>query len=516
MLVCSAPLWAQTVVGEVAIKAPMAKARVTLHDSAGATRTAETTSQGRYEIDANGLIPPLAIWASEDGNSNCRRTNTLRAQCLTAVLLALNDGNNIANLNPLTDFVASEVAVALGFVGPQQLSELARTPDVTSDVYLNALQVMHAGFDTALAQAGIETPATFNPMTTNSTIERDAMHRVLNVINHNRGYDNNSGEAAATVITDMGWRPIVKPFGPDANEPLQWDRSKRELERILSARIRVFIVGDSTAATYERQRLPRMGWGQVFQDAFHFDSGVVVINGARAGRSSRDFLHGGWYRQMAPFMQPGDYVLIGHGHNDQNCNSHRDKRGAADVANLCTYPNSAAGLRQFPIGHESMSFQSSLETYVNDARSRGATPILLTPTTRFLNEARKQAFKNGDARPVVSQHLTRQNPSGGYAFVGNYAQTIKDTAFQNSVALIDLESKTIGFANAHALDWQDYWLVVSDTRKYPWYATQKEGSPTMPDTTHFQENGARAIATMLTHGIREIPALRTLSLHLKN
>ena len=49
------------------------------------------------------------------------------------------------------------------------------------------------------------------------------------MINHNRGYDNNSGQPSATVITDVLWNPIAKPFGPQANEPLQWERSRRHL-----------------------------------------------------------------------------------------------------------------------------------------------------------------------------------------------------------------------------------------------------------------------------------------------
>ena len=258
-----------------------------------------------------------------------------------------------------------------------------------------------------------------------------------------------------------------------------------------------------------------MGWGQVFEDVLLQNGGVKVVNGARAGRSSRDFYNGGWYRQMARFLQPGDYVFIGHGHNDQNCNAMRPVRGAADVANLCSYPNTSSGARQFPTGQPQMSFQTSLERYISDARSKGAIPVLLTPTTRFLNSDRKQAYKDGDQRPVVSQHVTRQNSVTGYAFVGDYAQTVRNTARDSAVPMIDLEAKTIHFANAHSRDWQDYWLVVSDTQRFPWYASQKEGTPAAPDTTHFQERGARAVADMVAQGIREVPALKPLALRLK-
>jgi lysophospholipase L1-like esterase len=99
--------------------------------------------------------------------------------------------------------------------------------------------------------------------------------------------------------------------------------------------------------------------------------------------------------------------------------------------------------------------------------------------------------------------------------VGNYSQTIQDTARANHLPLIDLEARTIAFANAHAHDWQNYWLVVTDTAKYPWYATQTAGTPTAPDTTHFQEAGARAVAAMVADGLRETPELSALAKWLK-
>ena len=118
-------------------------------------------------------------------------------------------------------------------------------------------------------------------------------------------------------------------------------------------------------------------------------------------------------------------------------------------------------------------------------------------------------------RIVARAARTRQNAAGGYAFTGDYSQTIRDTARANGVPLIDLEARTISFANAHAHDWQDYWLVVSDTVQFPWYATQTAGTPAAPDTTHFQENGARAMAALVAQGIKETPQLQALAQHLK-
>jgi len=504
-----------TIYGVVSVGGPMAGAHIAVRDSQGARVTTRADARGQYTLNAAGLVAPLVLSASSEPHGNCRYNHKPRAICLTALATALSPAGNQVNINALTDQMVSDVASALHFVGPQQLAETPYIPAVPLPVQAESLRQLRAGFGSALASAGVADVEHFDPVTTPMQADGSGVDAVLGVIDHTRGYDNETGEASSTVITDMAWRPIAGPFGPAANEPLQYERARMELERIRSANVRIFIVGDSTAATYERQRLPRMGWGQVFADQFRADGGIAVVNGARAGRSSRDFYNGGWYRQMMRFMQPGDYVFIAHGHNDQNCNGLRAARGVADVTNLCTYPNTATGQRQHPPGQTQMSFQSSLETYIADARARGAHPILMTPTTRFMNADRKTAYANGDTRPVVSQHLTRQNAVGGYAFVGNYSQTIQDTARANHLPLIDLEAKTIRFANAHAHDWQAYWLVVTDTVKYPWYATQTAGTPAAPDTTHFQEAGARAVAELVADGIRETPSLRALSQWLK-
>lgn len=501
--------------GVVAAGGPLAQAHISVRDSKGTVASTRADILGRYQLDASTLTPPLVVVASEADNRNCRTNQTPRAVCMVAWRATLEDGDNTTNVNPLTDWLASEMATTLQFIGPQQFAETPQAPVVPASVQARALQQLRSGFGAALAYSGVVLTAGFDPVTTPMRADGRGVDAVLTVLNHTRGYDNDSGEASATVITDTAWRPIAHPFGERANEPLQMERAERERAAILAARVRLFIVGDSTAATYERERLPRMGWGQVFEEQFKDTADVKVVNGARAGRSSRDFYNGGWYRQMLRYLRPGDYVVIALGHNDQNCNSLRPARGAADVTNLCSYPNDAQGRRQFPASQPQMSFQTALEVYINDARARGAIPFLMTPTTRYLNADRRVAHVSGDTRPVVSQHRTHQHAGGGYAFTGDYSQTIRDTARANGVPLIDLEAKTIAFANAHAHDWQDYWLVVSDTVKFPWYATQTAGTRAAPDTTHFQERGARAIAALVAQGIKETPQLQALAQYLK-
>ncbi|MEC5388332.1 GDSL-type esterase/lipase family protein [Uliginosibacterium sp. H3] len=495
-----------TLQGVVAIGGPLPGASVTVVDTQGLTRSTKANAQGAYSVDVDGMSAPLLVSAIEAGpNTNCRYNATLRARCMAALLPAVHAGNNIANVNPLTDRIASDVAVNLKFIGPQQFVDSGKSAGATVEQIAVATRTMRAGFKSALKEAGVADADSFDPVTAPMKADHTGVDAVLDVINHNRNYDNPTSESSYTVLTDISFRPIVGLVGSGPYEPLDFKRAQKELSEIRNAKVRILIIGDSTAATYELERLPRKGWGQVFEEQFKPGSGVKVLNAARAGRSSKDFYNGGWYQQMSRFMQKGDYVLINHGINDQSCESLKKDRGPADVAGLCTYPNDINGKPQFPAGHPEMSFQKSLQRYVTEARAAGATPVMLTPSTKVWNEARKEGF------PVVANHYISPQTGNGFAFTGNYSQTVKDTARVDQVPLIDLEAKTIAFANAHQADWKDYWLAVADKLKYPYYATQASGTFEKPDTTHFQEKGAQVVAGMVADGIRETPELKPLA-----
>ncbi len=502
--------------GAVIADAPLAGATVTVTDSHGKHLTTKTRSDGRYSLNVDALTPPLSLSAiqSTGPTTTCLRSDIPRARCMASLRLTLQkDRRNTANITPFTDRLVSEVAGALGYIGPQQWVEQGDPGKLSAALLATPLANFRNGMADALRLSGLR-PESTDPVQT-AIRPGNGMARLLSVIHHNRNYDNNSGEAGSTVLTDSAFRPIVGLQNSGPWEPFDVTQAQRDKRAIAAAKTRILIVSDSTAATYEVSRLPRMGWGQVFQTRFRAGSGVVVLNGARSGRSSRDFYNEGWYQQMAQNLRPGDYVFIAHGHNDQNCDGDKPVRGAADVKNLCTYPNDASGKPQFPQGEPLLSFQHSLERYITLARAAGATPVLFTPTTRVKNQAGKTAFRQGADDVVVSSHYTVEK--AGYRFVGNYIDTIKQTARLNQVPLIDLEQATIEFANAHAQDWMDYWLAVdaSDPR-YPWYKTQTSGIRSNPDTTHFQQKGAEAVATMVARQIRQTPELRALADTLKN
>ncbi|RLM26337.1 pectin acetylesterase [Brenneria alni] len=493
-----------TLTGNVTHREIHLPATIIIRDQQGHRRQTQTDDQGRYHFDVSGLSAPLRLMAIESGGTNCLINHIPRAICLTALAPSLQSGqDNIININPLTDRIISDVAVAAGYIGPQQLADDPSSPTLDAAAWKKAYAVFHTGFNSALKQTGITSPARFDPLTYPAT-QQDSVTKIIKVINHNRNYHNKSGYSGHTVLTDSTFRPIVGLNGQGDYEPLDYLFARQHLDDIEKAPTRIFLVGDSTAATGEKARMPRMGWGQVFEQQFRKDSGVKIVNGARSGRGSRDYFHEGWLRQMQPLMKAGDFLFIQMGHNDQNCNSATPERGAADVANLCTYPNNAAGERQSPPGKSDMSFQTSLERYVNFARQHKLTPVFLTPTTRVRTADGK------DGTPAVHGHFTTQNAEGGYAFTGDYSQTIKDTATANHVILLDIEPATIALANqGNSNHWKQYWLAA-DPAHYPFYRNQT-GSLTKPDTTHFQKKGAIAVSGIVADAIRQTPELKALA-----
>lgn len=491
--------------GVADLEGPFANATITVADAQGNRKTTHADASGRYALKVDGLVPPLMISAVEPGNTNCSDSSKPWVRCIGALLGEVKvDQTNVANVNALTDRTLGSVAQTLKFKGPQGLMDAGTTAGVTPAVIRAKTDGGRAAVLQALKDAGVADAEHFDPVTTPMEADGGGIDAVLRVLVHNRGYDNDSGVPGGTALLDADYHNVAN------NEPLDLSRAQTALAKTRDpAYTRVLIVGDSTASTYEQERFPRMGWGQVFEELFRPEARVKVLNNAKSGRSSRNFYNQGYFRQMLQYLRPGDYVIIHHGHNDQNCDSRKPARGAADVANLCTYPNDARGQKQFPDGHPEMSFQNSLEVYIKAAREKGAIPIIMTPTTRVWNKERKEGF------PVVPNHFTTlEQGKGGIAFAGDYSQTIRDTARANKLPLIDIEARTIAFANAHEADWKNYWLAV-DPAKYPFYAKESSGTLAKPDTTHFQEAGARAVAGMVAQGIKETPELSGLAAKLK-
>ena len=117
----------------------------------------------------------------------------------------------------------------------------------------------------------------------------------------------------------------------------------------------IHMAGDSTMAIKDVKDYPETGWGVPF--SIFFDDTIAVRNYAQNGRSTRTFIELGLWQRILDNLQPGDYVIIEFGHNDE----------ADSKPDRYTTPE---------------QYKVNLTRFITETRQKGATPILLTPITR--------------------------------------------------------------------------------------------------------------------------------------
>ena len=135
----------------------------------------------------------------------------------------------------------------------------------------------------------------------------------------------------------------------------------------------LFIVGDSTVKNGTKGQ---QGWGDPIAALF-YPAKIRVENHAMGGRSSRTFQTEGRWDKILAAAQPGDYVLIQMGHNDAGPLDDPQRArgslpGVGDEAKEIDNPFT----QKKEIVH---TYGWYLRKYVNDAREKKMTPILLTP-----------------------------------------------------------------------------------------------------------------------------------------
>jgi lysophospholipase L1-like esterase len=209
-------------------------------------------------------------------------------------------------------------------------------------------------------------------------------------------------------------------------------------------------------ADYKAKRFPITGWGQVFQAFMSSDSlfkvrnilkadSVVVVDKARGGRSTRTFFEEGRWSEVCKSLEANDLVLIQFGHND----AAKDKPER--------YVN-VEGYKEY------------LRLFVNQAREKGAVPILLTPVNRNY--------------PWADGKLSNVH--------GEYPDAVKQVAKELNVQIIDLTQLSIDF---FTLKGQEY---VSSHYFMNFAAGLYEGYPNGgKDNTHFQPEGAVEVARLV-------------------
>ncbi|WP_165312312.1 pectinesterase family protein [Vibrio ziniensis] len=486
--------------GQVTHRSMVFPAAVSIKDSLGKVATTETDANGHYQLSIATMTPPLLVTVDDRSGNTCINSDTKRSICATAIVPEANNNQiTIANVNPFSDLVVSSLADAENIDGPQVLAAKTRVPALSHQAWLKANSNFNNAFKNVVKAHGLNPNQLWDPVSYQEKYQ-PVMNELASQVIHNLGHNTKTGQLSKTFLADLAFRPIIN-LDTIPNYVLSDNQLATAANTVLNAKTRLFIVSDSTASNYPLDVYPRMGWGQAFASKFN-NNDLTIVNAAQSGRSSRDFINGRWLSFVEPLVKPGDYLFIQFSHNDEKCDGAAKGRGPLDVGTLCTYPNSADGNPQFPQGQPEYSLQHSLERYLSFAKQHQLNPVMLTSLPRA------RTANNKAGTPVTSkQHVTAQNSNNGFRFFGDYTATVRQTAEANNVPLLDMQTRVIDMANESSRgEWQNIWLAV-DPKQYPYYQG-KTGSIDKPDVTHFQKQGAEAIADLV---LKEIKAQKSLS-----
>lgn len=219
---------------------------------------------------------------------------------------------------------------------------------------------------------------------------------------------------------------------------------------------KVFVIGDSTAASYESDRYPLTGWAQVLQ--MYFAGNIIVDNRAQSGASSKSFYNTYW-SQVIDSVSAGDYVVIQFGHNDSKTTTSEEDNVTVPDPNRYTDPAGSS--------HTEGSYKWYLTKFIEETRAKGAVPILTTSIERRKIEDN-----------IFQYTLT------------SYVNSMKELGVEKNVEVIDLNHSSYEFYNKlgiHGTMGIFLHLNPGENKNYP------DG---ITDNTHLQENGAIAIAKL--------------------
>ncbi|MBN2520399.1 MAG: rhamnogalacturonan acetylesterase [Bacteroidales bacterium] len=216
-------------------------------------------------------------------------------------------------------------------------------------------------------------------------------------------------------------------------------------------KISVFTIGDSTMANKEQPEInSERGWCQMLQQ--FFNDSVEIKNHAVNGRSTKSFIDEGRWDVILDSLNPGDYVFIQFGHNDQK------------ISDPKRYTNPYTAYRR------------NLEKFVNDTRLKGATPVL------FSSIVRRKYNENG----------VLEDTHGAYPYI------TRQVAKELNVPFIDLQLKTEDLVNSLGEEKSKelyLWIEPNENEYFP------DGKI---DNTHLSVKGGNEVARLAIEGIKEL------------
>jgi lysophospholipase L1-like esterase len=205
----------------------------------------------------------------------------------------------------------------------------------------------------------------------------------------------------------------------------------------------IYGIGDSTMANkIQPDENPERGWGQMLP--LFFNDAITIDNRAVNGRSTKSFIEEKRWDTIYKLLKPGDYVFIQFGHNDQ-----KEKDSTR-----YTNPHTA--------------YRHNLIRFVNEAREKGAIPIL------FSSIARRNFNEQG---VLIGTH-------------GDYPLETRLVAQEYKVAFIDMEYYSELLEQSDGPEKSKKLHLHYKAGEIPFYKEDKA------DDTHLSVKGATEIANI--------------------
>lgn len=140
----------------------------------------------------------------------------------------------------------------------------------------------------------------------------------------------------------------------------------------------VVTIGDSTVKNYDNDKNGMWGLGSVLQSFFN-PNNITVVNCAKAGRSARTFLNEERWTKVYNALRPGDYVIMSFGHND---GGDINKAKARGELHGISEENKVFKMEKDGSYEVVYTYGWYLRKFANDAKEKGAIPIILSQTPR--------------------------------------------------------------------------------------------------------------------------------------
>lgn len=255
----------------------------------------------------------------------------------------------------------------------------------------------------------------------------------------------------------------------------------------------IFMIGDSTMANKPtKDGNPERGWGQMLPGFLTDD--IAVDNHAKNGRSSKSFIDEGLWAAVLEKIQPGDYVFIQFGHNDEKPKEDRH-----------TDPGS--------------TFDANLERFVLETRSRGGIPVLFNSIVRRnFGDADASAVAAAvnqddafyaDPNAVTAGTLQETAPAARLIDThGAYLDSPRNVAKKLNVPFIDMNLITKDLVEGLGPEASKSLFVWVEPNTVPAIPKGRQ------DNTHLNIYGARTITSLTIDAIaEEVPALKPYVRH---